>query len=92
MKTLSIFLIYILFLFSCNSQIARPEPHLELGQKISFVGGTSETDYVIIGYREQLESKTEDTWKDQNYLVFVYLDKNEELKQGVIHRNAILKK
>lgn len=88
---LSIFFCSFTF-FGCQSQVSRPEPHLELGQRISFVGGNGETEYVLIGYRDQLESKTEDLWNDQNYLVFVYLNNDDELKQGIIHRNAILKK
>jgi len=92
MKILFVYLVFIFSLISCQSKVLRSEPHLELGQKITFVGGISDTDYVLIGYRDQLESNTEDTWNEQNYVVFVYLNKDEELKQGIIHRNAILKK
>jgi hypothetical protein len=82
----------ISLLFACHNPTTSPEPHMELGQKISFVGGNPQTDYVIIGYRDQLESKTESLWNNQSYLVFIYLNDNDEVKQAVIHRNAILKK
>ena len=86
--------IYLLFfiLFSCNSNTEKPEPHLELGQKISFVGALPERDYVIVGYRNQLEGKTKNKWNNQPYIVFTYINKDYDVKNGVIHRNAILKK
>lgn len=92
MKYLLPIILLCTILMSCQPPENQPEPHLELGQKISFVGGKQEVDYVVIGYRDQLESNTEDIWNNQNYLVFVYLNNNDEVKQGIIHRNAILKK
>lgn len=69
-----------------------PEPHLELGQRISFVGGTPNKTYVIVGYRHYLEDKTDKSWQDQAYIVFAYTNSQEEIKVAAIHRNAILKR
>ena len=88
------FLLPILFFFmlSCDKPEQRPEPHLELGQRISFVGGDPEADYVVIGYRNLLESKTDAKWNNQNYIVFIYVDKNDQVQQATVHKNAILKR
>ena len=80
------------FLASCNSVEKKPEPHLELGQEITFVGAVPGKDYVVVGYRSELEGKTQHNWNNQPYIVFTYINKNDDVKVGAIHRNAILKK
>jgi hypothetical protein len=96
MRSFSYSLLFLLILSvstACSTNSGqRPEPHLELGQRLSFVGGDSRREYVIVGYRQQLEDKTEKDWDEHDYIVVVYSDKSGELKQGVIHRNSILKK
>lgn len=77
----------------CTSQEAKnqPEPHLELGQRITFVGGDPAKTYLVAGYREQFEDKTDKEWSKQAYIVFTYFDKQGDYGQGVVHKNAILK-
>lgn len=83
----------ILGLGACeNRQSKVPEPHLELGQRVSFVGGDADKTYVVIGCRQLLEDKTDKNWSDQAYIVVVYTNNQGDMKEGVIHRNAILKK
>lgn len=79
--------------WACEGQSTKaPEPHLELGQRISFVGGEPEKTYVIAGYRHYLEDKTEKNWQDQAYIVFSYTNNQGDIKIGAVHRNAILKR
>jgi hypothetical protein len=89
-------LMYILFFAfiatSCVVESNRvPEPHLELGQKINFPGANPEKSYIIIGYREDLESKSEKNWRNQDYIVFLYVNDVNDVKEAVIHKNSILK-
>lgn len=89
-----LFICCMLFIgFGCNStpNTNQPEPHLELGQRISFVGGNATKTYVVAGYREQFEDKTETKWNKQAYIVFTYFNDQGDFVQGVVHRNAILK-
>lgn len=84
-------------LFSClwaceGENTKNPEPHLELGQRISFVGGEPEKTYVITGYRHYLEDKTDKSWQDQAYIVFSYTNDQGDIKVATVHRNAILKR
>ncbi len=80
-------------LWACQGQEARvPEPHLELGQRIFFVGGQPEQTYVVAGYRHYLEDKTEKDWQDQEYIVFTYINQQGDVKEATVHRNAILKR
>ncbi len=77
----------------CNSSQSseQPEPHLELGQRVTFVGGDPAKTYVVAGYREQFEDKTDKDWSKQSYIVFTYFDNQGDYVQGVVHKNAILK-
>ena len=78
---------------SCNSSgdKGQPEPHLELGQRITFVGADPQKTYLVAGYREQFEDKTDSNWSKQAYIVFTYFDDNGDYVQGIVHKNAILK-
>ena len=78
---------------SCNSagEKGQPEPHLELGQRISFVGGNPAKTYIVAGYREQFEDKTDKSWNKQAYIVFTYFNDQGDFMQGIVHKNAILK-
>lgn len=83
----------VLLMAACESQQTKvPEPHLELGQRISFVGGEAEKTYVVIGYRQLLEDKTEKNWNDHAYIVISYTNNNGDIKEAAVHRNAILKR
>lgn len=79
--------------FSCSSspEGGQPEPHLELGQRISFVGADPGKTYIVAGYREQFEDKTDKVWNKQAYIVFTYFNDQDDFMQGVVHKNAILK-
>jgi hypothetical protein len=81
-------------MLSCNSSQndSPPEPHLELGQRITFVGANPEKVYLVAGYRNQLEDKTDTNWNKQGYIVFTYFDDQGDYVQGVVHKNAILKR
>lgn len=79
--------------FGCSEvSNKRPEPHLELGQRVNFVGDDSRREYVIVGYRHLYEDKTEKKWNNQDYVVIVYSSSEGDLREGVIHRNMIQKK
>ena len=69
-----------------------PEPHLELGQRITFVGAEPEKAYVVVGYRHLLEDKTDKKWNDHDYIVFSYANDRGDILLSTIHRNAILKR
>jgi hypothetical protein len=77
----------------CNSpsKQTQPDPHLELGQRIQFVGGSAEKTYIVAGYRQEYEDKTETNWSRHQYIVFTYFNDQGDFQQGVVHRNAILK-
>jgi hypothetical protein len=93
MKQLILASIFSISLLACSGpEYGQPEPHLELGQRIYFQGGSADEVYLITGYRLQLEDKTESNWRDQNYIVFNYRNNQGDFKQGVIHRNAIQKR
>ena len=80
-------------LCSCGEPVYEaPEPHLELGQRMTFVGAAPEKAYVIVGYRSQLEDKTEKRWREQEYIVFIYINDQGDVKEAAVHRNAILKR
>ncbi|MFA0960952.1 hypothetical protein AB9P05_04045 [Roseivirga sp. BDSF3-8] len=67
------------------------EPHLELGQRITFPGAEKNIPYIVLGYKSELDGRVEKVWKNQDYIVFLYENKNGDLNQAVIHQNAILK-
>ena len=93
MKTYILVLLVAVSILSCGrTETKVPEPHLELGQRIAFVGGEPEKTYVVVGYRHLLEDKTEKRWSDQEYIVISYHDDQGEIKVATIHRNAILKR
>jgi len=70
----------------------RPEPEIELGQLATFLGADPDRSYIIIGYREELESKTERHYHGQEYIVFLYINDLHDIKQGVIHKNSVIKR
>lgn len=81
-------------LFSCEpaKKHAGPEPHLELGQKVIFVGGNLDNDYVIVGYKKDFDGRIEKEWKDQDYIVFVYTNAQNDIKEGTVHVNSVIKR
>lgn len=84
-------------LFSCQPEKEPanklvPEPHLELGQKVTFVGGNSESDYVIVGYKSNYSGEIEKVWNDQDYIVFIYTNTQNDIKEGTVHVNSVVKK
>lgn len=93
MKRILAALLMSLIFFGCQpKERLVPEPHLELGQKVTFVGSEPEETYVIVGYRELYESETQKDWNSQDYIVFVYITDQNEVKEGTVHRNSIMKK
>ncbi|EMR04387.1 hypothetical protein [Cesiribacter andamanensis] len=86
-------LLSLLLVAACNSstQEQQPEPHLELGQRIVFVGGNPDKTYIVAGYRQEFEDKTDTNWSKHQYIVFTYFNDQGDFQQGVVHRNAILK-
>lgn len=80
-------------LFACEPAEQKvPEPHLLLGQRITFVGCEPDETYVIVGYKEQFDGDTQKDWNEQEYVVFVYMTQQNEMKEGTIHINSIVKK
>jgi hypothetical protein len=82
-------------MISCNQDSGnsiQPEPELELGQLATFLGCDPDRSYIIIGYREELESKTERNYHGQDYIVFLYINDLHDIKQGVIHKNSVIKR
>lgn len=81
-------------LLSCEptKTYSGPEPHLELGQKVIFVGGNLENDYVIVGYKENFDGRIEKRWRDQDYIVFVYTNAQNDIKEGTVHVNSVIKR
>lgn len=93
MKQILLISAFAAILFACGGQdFGQPEPHLELGQRIFFQGGKTSEVYLITGYRQELEDKTDSQWRDQSYIVFSYRNKQGDFKQGVLHRNTIQKR
>ena len=93
MKNYILLFLLLFCLWGCNNpEGGVPDPHLELGQRISFVGSDPEKTYVIVGYRQLLEDKTEKEWGNQAYIVFSYTNNRGDIKVAAIHRNAVLKK
>jgi hypothetical protein len=93
-KYLYAFLI-IFIVLACQpekNKTAVPEPHLELGQKVTFVGGNAESDYVIVGYKSDYSGEIEKLWKDQDYIVFIYTNAQNDIKEGTVHVNSVVKK
>jgi hypothetical protein len=70
----------------------KPEPHIELGQLATFMGCDPDRSYIIIGYRDELESKTEKFYHGQSYIVFLYINDLHDIKQAVIHKNSVIKR
>lgn len=94
-KVVNFLLLYasLLILGACQSQQSTaPEPHLELGQRLNFVGGEADKTYVIVGYRHMMEDKTDKDWSNQAYIVVSYTNNQGDMKEGVVHRNAIQKR
>lgn len=88
-------ILIMLVLSSCQSEtssIVVPEPHLELGQKVTFVGGNAQSDYVIVGYKSDYAGKIEKNWRDQDYIVFIYTNAQNDIKEGTVHVNSVVKK
>lgn len=81
-------------LLSCEpaKTYSAPDPHLELGQKVIFVGGDLDNDYVIVGYKEDFDGKIEKLWRDQDYIVFVYTNAQSDIKEGTVHVNSVIKR
>ena len=81
-------------LFACNPKkpIIKPDPHLELGQLASFLGCDPSRSYIIIGYRDQLESLTEKEYRGQDYIVFLYINDQHDIKEAIIHKNSVIKR
>lgn len=84
-------------LISCQQEKRKtgnlvPEPHLELGQKVTFVGGNIESDYVIVGYKSDYAGEIEKSWRDQDYIVFIYTNNQNDIKEGTVHVNSVIKK
>ncbi len=93
-KQYFLYLIFTLMLagvLGCQPPARAPEPHLELGQMITFQGANPDKTYIVLGYREEAESTITRFYRDQDYVVFIYVDGNDEVKQATIHKNAILK-
>ena len=78
-------------LLACKPERTPPEPHLVLGQKILFNGSDPDKTYVIIGYRHKLEGTTDKIWNNHDYIVFLYINDTNDVKEAVIHKNAIIK-
>ncbi len=93
MKRIVFILLSIVLLTACESRKPlEPEPHLELGQLATFMGCDPTRSYIIIGYREFLEGKTEKQYTGQDYIVFLYINDLHDIKQGVIHKNSVIKR
>lgn len=93
MKNIVLVLFLVCLLSRCNTPSSElPEPHLELGQRITFVGAEPEKTYVVVGYRHLLEDKTDKKWNNHDYIVFTYSNDQGDINVAVIHRNAILKR
>lgn len=93
----AIILLGILFsclLWSCETKDPprKAEPHLELGQTITFQGSDPDCTYTILGYREEADSPTEKTYRGQHYIVYFYMNSRNDILQSVIHKNSIIKK
>lgn len=69
-----------------------PEPHLELGQKVTFVGGDIDSDYVIVGYKSDYSGDIEKVWNGQDYIVFIYTNAQNDIKEGTVHVNSVVKR
>ena len=88
-------LAFSLMLLSCDTKSTAyqgPEPHLELGQKVTFMGGDLESDYVIVGYKSDYDGKIEKIWREQDYIVFIYTNAQNDIKEGTVHVNSVIKK
>jgi len=84
--------LFILMLSSCDKKEAqRPEPHLELGQDMQFIGSDAARTYVITGYRRTYQGPVDKDWNNQDYIVFVYINNLNDVKDATIHRNSVLK-
>jgi hypothetical protein len=83
----------ILFISSCvEKKRLNPDPHLELGQEISFPGSSPDKSYLIIGYKRNFEGPIEKDWNNQDYIVFIYINDNNDVKQGTIHKISVIKR
>ena len=89
---LIIFLIVGLFAGCDPAPQGEQGPHPELGAPITFVGGEHEKTYVVLGYRNLLEDKTDKKWKNHDYIVFSYTNDQGDIKVAAIHRNALTEK
>lgn len=67
-------------------------PHPELGELITFVGGEPEKTYVVPGYRNLPENKTDKKWENHDYIVFSYTNNQGDIKVAVTHRNTLREK
>ncbi|HYG37800.1 MAG TPA: hypothetical protein VD908_04240 [Cytophagales bacterium] len=91
---------YFLIVFICvvafsgckEKKELHPEPHLEMGQEISFPGCAPNKSYIIIGYKKNYEGPVEKDWNNQDYVVFIYINELNDVKEATIHKNSLLKK
>lgn len=65
--------------------------HLVLGQRLKFLGSSPETTYLIVGYRDTYEGTIDNTWKNQEYIVFTYINDLNNVGTGTIHLNSVIK-
>jgi hypothetical protein len=93
MKYFFYFFLIVFSLASCSEKKkSNPEPHLELGQEISFPGSSPDKSYLIIGYKRNFEGPIEKEWNNQDYVVFIYINDNNDVKQGTIHKISVIKR
>jgi len=93
MKKLAVIILLSTIILGCEQRKPlEPEPHIELGQLATFMGCDPSRSYIIIGYRELLEGKTEKVYTGQDYIVFLYINDLHDIKQGVIHKNSVIKR
>jgi len=83
---------FLLMACEAKQNLKGPEPHLELGQKVIFMGGNMDSDYVIVGYKSDYDGEIEKIWRDQDYIVFIYANTQNDIKEGTVHVNSVIKK
>lgn len=85
-------LLFALFPSCTEKKYLRPEPHLEMGQEISFPGSSPDKSYIIIGYKRNYDGPVEKEWSNQDYIVFIYINDLNDVKKAAIHKNSVIKK
>lgn len=92
MKNILILIIFTGIMTGCGQnsrQVSEPLP--EPGRQITFLGAEPEKTYVVIGYRNLPEDKTDKVWNNHDYIVFSYTNDQGDIKEAVVHRNALYK-